>query len=191
MKVFKITILLLFSVIYSCENPFATREPEPPSQEQSTWIHPTLPSLVIDNLKYSIIEANTTNYIKCLIDSNSQYKFIPDAFVNANNPGFFDYWDLSSEQNYITKLFAATYDSARKVSFYAEPALDYQDSVQINVKYDLEIHHNLTESYAKVVEGQAELWLKERNGEWFITRWIDYGIGENPSWSSLKANFGK
>ena len=61
----------------------------------------------------------------------------------------------------------------------------------IRIDYELELHHSLAENYPKYVKGQAEFWINSGNGEWYITRWVDYGTGEEPSWSSIKASFGK
>lgn len=183
--------IFLITIICFCKNPFTTREPESPSEERSTWLQPIMPERVIDNLKFSIQEANLANYMKCLVESNSRFRFLPDAFVKANNYGFFDNWNLTSEQNYLTKIFTATYDSLRKVTF-GLPTLDYQvDSVLIQIDYELELHHNLSESYPKFIKGQADFWLSNINGEWYITQWSDYGTETVPSWSSIKAIFGK
>ena len=191
MNTLKTIVYILLGTIVCCDNPFATRDPESPSEERSTWLQPIFPERVIDNLKYSIQEASITNYMKCLTDSNKLFRFIPDAFVMETNQGFFDYWDLTSEQNYISRMFTASQDSIRIATFTPETSIDYVDSVLINVDYELEVHHNLTESYPDFVEGKAEFWLKQQHSEWFISRWIDYGIGEQPSWSSIKASFGK
>lgn len=191
MNFFKWTTILLISLFFYCNNPFATREPEPPSEERSTWLQPTKPEWVLDNLKFSIQEGNLPNYMKCLTDTNSRFQFIPDGFVEANNQGFFNNWDLSSEQNYIAKVFSASYDSIRRVTFNELLNLDYQDSVKIKIEYDLELHHNLAENFPKNAKGQAEFRLNTSNGEWYITRWVDYGTKEQPSWSSIKVSFGK
>ena len=191
MKNLKIIIFILTVFYYFCNNPFATRKPEPPSKERSTWLQPIYPERVIDNLKYSIQEGNLTNYKRCLTDSNSQFNFVPDDFVKTNYQGFFDNWNLSSEQNYMSNVFTATYDSLRRVTFTEKEVVMYSDSVMINVGYDLELHHNLSESYPSNATGQAEFWLTQSSGEWFITRWLDCGEGEQPSWSSIKVSFGK
>ncbi len=186
--------IVLMCIVLSfafCDNPFATRKPEPPSENRSTWLQPIFPDRVITNLKFAIVEANVLNYMKCLTDSISRFRFTPDDFVSRNNQGFFDRWDLSSEQNYITKVFTATYDSVRNLKFSPVQPIDYQDSVLVKIDYELEVHHNLGDNYPQVVTGQADFWLNNSNGEWYITSWIDQGTENNPSWSSLKVIFGK
>ncbi|MBD3288009.1 hypothetical protein GF337_04330 [candidate division KSB1 bacterium] len=187
----KIAVLILFIFIIKCDNPFATRDPEAPTEERSTWLQPTSPDRVIDNLRYSIIEANSTNYMKCLTDSVSKYKFVPDQTAYQNNTILFETWNLNSELTYITKVFAASADSVRKVDFTRLESLDYQDSVLIKIDYELELRHNLGESFPRNAEGQANFWLNFSNGEWYITTWEDFGVVDKYSWSSVKAQFGK
>lgn len=185
------TFLLLASMLLSCNNPFATREPEPPSEDRSTWMPPIFPDRVITNMKFAIQEGNLINYMKCLTDSVSRFKYIPDDLVNQSNQGFFANWDLYSEQNYITKVFTASIDSVRKFSYPPFQSIDYQDSVLIKVDYELELHHNLGSGYPAIAKGQSDFWLNSHNGEWFITSWIDHGTENERSWSSVKVIFGK
>jgi len=187
------TILLLICsmIFWVCTNPFDTREPEPPSEDRSTFLQPILPERVMDNLKYSIQEGNLLNYMKCLTDTMSRFEFIPDDLVKRNNLSFFEQWNLGFEQNYISQVLSATNDSLRKVTFFASPTVNYQDSVLIKVNYELELRHNLGDPFPKIFKGQADFWLNYGNGEWYITTWIDYNVEEEPSWSSIKVIFGK
>ena len=187
----KIIVIIVSLFLINCDNPFATRDPEAPTEERSTWLQPTSPDRVIDNLRYSIIEANSTNYMKCLTDSVSKFKFIADPAVYQNNAILFETWNLNSELTYITQVFAATADSLRKVDFTRVEYLDYQDSVLIKIDYTLELRHNLGESYPREAEGQASFGLNFSNGEWYITTWEDFGVVDKFSWSSVKARFGK
>ena len=190
-RVWKIAAMILFISLMNCDNPFATRKPETPTEDRSTWLQPTSPDRVIDNLRYSIIEANSANYMKCLTDSVSKYKFVPDQIAYQNNTILFETWNLNSELTYITKVFAGTADSIRKVDFTRLEFVDYQDSVLIKIDYKLELKHNLGEGYPREAEGQANFGLNFSNGEWYITSWEDYGVIDKYSWSSVKAQFGK
>ena len=92
----KISVVIV-AVVLSCNNPFATRSPEEPTEDRYTWVQPIIPELVLDNLKYSLIEANPNNYMECLTDIISRFHFTPDAFVEQNYSGLFSSWNLSRE----------------------------------------------------------------------------------------------
>jgi len=186
-----IRTLLIVAFICACNNPFATREPEAPSEDRSTWLPPIFPDRVITNMKYAIQEGNLINYMKCLTDTAARFKYKPDDLVNQNNQGFFANWSLNSEQNYISKLFTATFDSTRSFRYPPFESIDYQDSVLIKVDYELELQHNLGSGYPKIFKGQSDFWLNSHNGEWYITSWIDNGTEDESSWSSVKVIFGK
>lgn len=187
----KIAFIILGILFMACDNPFATREPEAPTEDRSTWFQPIRPDLVIDNLRYSIIEANITNYENCFTDSVFRFKFIPDPAVYQNNVLLFETWNFEKELTYIREVFAATADSIRKVEFTPVESLDYQDSVLIKIDYKLEIKHNRGDSYPREAEGQARFVLNFGNGEWYITTWEDFGVVDKYSWSSIKASYGK
>jgi len=192
MKYFYITLFFVsLWLTIQCNNPFATREPEPPTGDRSSWQQPTTPEIVVENLKLAIIEGNLANYMKCLVDTNSRFKFIPDELVRVNNPGVFEYWGLSSEQEYISKVFSATTDSSKMALMNPTQVPDYQDSVFLKIEYELELHHNLDESFPKSAKGEAEFWLNRSSGQYYITQWTDFGTANTPSWSSIKASFGK
>jgi len=185
------SVIMLMLLIVCCNNPFATREPEPPTEERSNWVQPTSPLAVISNLKNAIQDGNTPNYMLCLTDSTSRFRFIPDALVNQTNVGAFEGWNLYNERYYVTQLFSASVDSLRKVTF-SNIDYDYQDSVLVRLNYELELHHSWSDNPPKYAEGQANFWLHASDGEWFITRWEDYSTAEDrPSWSLIKASFGK
>jgi len=195
-KIIHIILVLSFVICLFCKNPFATREAEPPSTSQSSWRFPTDAAIVLDNLKSAFREKNVENYLKCLVDSNSLFKFIPDEFEASNNTGIFEYWDLSLEQTYINKLFTSIPDdSIRTLLFYELRISDFPDSVQIRADYTMDIHHVLSNSFPKQAKGKVDFWFNRRNGYWVITRWqdhetiIDSSSTRLSSWSTIKASF--
>lgn len=190
-NIYTISFVICSVIFIVCSNPFETREPEPPTEDKSNWVQPIIPERVMDNLRYSIQEGNILNYMKCFTDTASRFKFIPDDLVRRNNPSFFDQWNLTSEQSYMSQVVSATTDSLRKVSFYNITVVNDPDSVLINFNYELEFRHNRGVVYPKIYKGQTDFWLNSGNGEWYITTWIDYGTEEDPSWSSVKVIFGK
>ena len=190
-------ILIICLIIIFCKNPFATREAEPPSIDQSSWRFPTDPLVVLENMKSAFREKNVENYMKCLVDSNELFKFIPDAYEASTNTGIFERWDLSLEQTYINKIFTSIPDdSTRTLAFAGDfTRNDFPDSVQIRIDYTLDLFHVLSESYPRQGKGKADFWFNRRNGYWVITRWedhetkIDSAATRLPSWSTIKASF--
>ncbi len=193
-----IQIILVISFVFSifCKSPFATREAEPPSTSQSSWRFPTDPVIVLENMKSAFREKNVGNYMKCLVDSNSIFRFLPDEYEAANSAGIFEQWNLSWEQGYINKLF--TYipdDSTGTLSFSIDKTDDSPDSVLISADYTLDLHHILMTGYPRQGKGKAEFCFKTQNGYWVITRWedhetiVDSTSTRLPSWSTIKASF--
>ncbi len=196
----KYIIHIIFTItvfVIACKNPFATRDPEPPSTGQSSWQFPTDPLTVLENMKSAFREKNVENYLKCLVDSNQLFTFFPDAYEASNNPGIFEQWGLGHEQSYINKLFTSLPDdSTRKLTFAPDFERDDKlDSVFISLDYTLEIHHVLQNSYPTRAQGRADFWFIRRNGYWVIKRWEDHETIVDttslrlPSWSTVKSSF--
>jgi len=68
---------------------------------------------------------------------------------------------------------------------------DFQDSVLLRRSYQLIVHHTYPGKVPRDVKGQADFWLIQRDGYWYIKRWLDFGTADTPNWSSIKAGFGK
>ncbi len=188
---------LLFLVFFSCENPFATRKPEEPVTNQSNWIQPTSPIYVIVNLQNAISERNIANYLRCLADtsvSSKQYRFFPEPAVANANPGLFFGWSKQEESNYLQQLNAfLPDDSTATVKFERLNETTFQDSVILLQNYNLKMHYKCqTGDCPRNLRGQAEFRLVRSDDDfWYIYRWSDFATGDEPSWSELKAKFGK
>lgn len=188
--------LIALLLLLSCENPFATREAEPPTEGRTSWQFPTDPVIALENMKVAIKEKNVENYMKCMVDSINLFHFTPDQYEASNNVGIFEQWSLSHEQSYINKAFTSIPDdSFRSLQFSNIQRNEFPDSALIRTDYTLELHHILAQSFPKLGKGQADFWFIRRNGYWVITRWVDYETKVNtsatriPSWSTIKASF--
>jgi hypothetical protein len=199
MKTEKIHYILLicFFTVLSCKNPFSTREPEKPNSVQSSWIQPTSPGFVLINLRNAIAEKNITNYLRCLADtSHSQkiFRFIPEPTVANNYPGLFDKWGKEQEQTYLSQLlFFLPEDSISELTLESLREDTFQDSVILSNKYELRCNYkcNSKDCYHDMM-GQVEFRLTRTSEDlWYISRWSDYAIGLDATWSQLKAYFGK
>lgn len=185
-----------FFVLFSCKNPFATREAEPPTEGRTSWQFPTDPIIVLENMKIAIKEKNVENYLKCLVDSMTLFRFTPDQFEASNNIGIFERWNLTHEQSYINKIFTSIPDdSIRTLSFASIQRSELPDSALIRADYALEFRHILAQGFPRLAKGQVDFWFIRRNGFWVISRWIDYDTKLDstatriPSWSTIKASF--
>ncbi len=190
-------LALAVLLLAQCKSPFATREPEEPKTEQSSWIQPTSPNYVMANLRNAVAEKNITNYLRCFADtSNSpkQFRFIAEPTVANANPGLFENWRIESEQTFINQLMLfLPRDSTSQLSFSPKSENTYQDSVVLVQEYHLIIHHTCkSEECPRDMVGQAEFRLiRTPEDLWFIYLWIDRAVGDKPTWSLLKAYFGK
>lgn len=194
---FRFIIVGMIVLQSACKTPFSTRDPEQPITGQSSWIQPTSPNYVMTNLRKAIAEKNANNYLRCLADTSTaprSFIYFPDAAVNAAHPGVFNNWDNESERNYINQLlvFLAT-DCTSTVVFDLKSENAFQDSVILVQDYILTVaHKQQNEGCPKSMQGQAEFRLvRSMEDLWYIHRWTDYATGDNPTWSTLRAFFGK
>ena len=189
--------IVLFLLTGACKNPFATREAEPPSTDQSSWRVPTDPAVVLENMRNAILEKNVSNYMRCLADSNQLFRFLPDEYEASKNAGIFDTWQLEQEQGYINKLLTSIPDdSIRRLRFSLDyQRIDFADSILIRTDYELNLHHVLSSGYPKLAKGKCDFLFVRRQGFWVISRWEDHQTQNDftatriPSWSTIKASF--
>jgi hypothetical protein len=190
-------ILFLLLQAGGCKTPFSTREPEAPKTSQSTWVQPTSPNYVMINLRTAVAERNSQNYLRCLADTGLVpfvFVYIPESAVGAANPGLFLRWDKEGERNYLNQLLAfLPRDSVSSLSMTLIRESTYQDSVVLVQEYVLTVgHRQQKEGAPRQMRGQAEFRLVRSSEElWYIRRWADYATGDYPTWSALRAYFGK
>ncbi len=191
---FKILLIVTIYLVQSCENPFVTREPEPPTENPSTFINPTTPDFVFINLQIAASERNTENFILSFVDSTRserRFVFIPDQNIAAAQPGTFLNWSLEDERQYLVQAFQVTpEDSTIQLSFDEMERNESTSTAKITMDYRLFFAHS-SDLYPSEIQGQAIFFL-ERNdtGDWAIYRWEDFKtIEEVISWTELKALF--
>ncbi len=182
-----------------CKNPFATREAEPPVQTRSRWVPPYQPADVLENLRNALSDEHVLNYVRCLSDSaltGRTFRFDPEPSVAAQYPDLFAAWDREHERRYLDQLFQAVpNDSLLRLDFrlVSEQVGEGEERLLVT-EYTLEAHHGLSPELApRRVEGRAEFWLvrEEKTSYWYIWRWSDRATGDAPTWSALKAAFGR
>ena len=189
--------LSMISLMYACTNPFQTREPNPPESGRLSWVPPRRPEIVLENLKNAILEQNVENYLRCLSDPTRNvlpFRFIADPQVAAENPGTFEFWTRDDERAYFSQLRAfLPDDSLHFLSLVPVQFTQYADSALFVQNYTLTVRHTQQrQGVPGQVAGQARFWMgMDQFGDWSIYRWEDRSLGDQPTWSVLKAIFGK
>ncbi len=190
-------LTMMLGLLVSCKSPFATRDPEPPQNKQSSWIQPTSAAYVLINLRNAIAEKNAQNYLRCLADTavtNKEFHFIPEPTVQAANPGVFLNWSYEQERIYLNQLLLyLPKDSTSQLSLTTMRESAYQDSVILVQEYKLTLAHQMQGPYGlRATSGQIEFrLLRTEENMWYIYRWTDYATASQPTWSAVRAAFGK
>ncbi|MBN2411843.1 hypothetical protein JXQ31_09125 [candidate division KSB1 bacterium] len=149
------------------------------------------------NLRNAILEKNISNYMRCLADtsnSSKSYLYIADPAVVNQNPGLFNNWGKENELIYLNQLMLyLPKDSASVFTIISSREDTYQDSVILIQEYSLKVHFKCEDQNCpRDMQGQAEFRLVRTPEDlWYIHRWRDNATGDAPTWSSLKAKFGK
>jgi|YelNatPaOPRAMG01_1025707.scaffolds.fasta_scaffold01524_15 hypothetical protein len=186
-------------LVVGCKNPFATREPEPPKSKRLQWIPPYQPEDVLSNLRSSLAERNSLNYLRCLSDSlatGRAFRFDPEPAAASAFPGLFDRWGREEERHFIEQLFQAVPSESTlhlEVSVVGEQVGEAGERFLIT-QYLLEAHHATGQaSVPRRCQGRAEFWFVRdpTTSYWYIWRWADRATSDVPVWSFLKAAFGR
>ena len=95
-----IPLILVALLLVSCaKNPFSTRDSEPPTGKAGTFIPPTTPQIVLENLRFCYQELVIGNFIQCLdSDFLFQFDFIQGAQTDSS-------WGYAREVSLTEKLF--------------------------------------------------------------------------------------
>ena len=169
---------------------FDTRDPEEPANIRSTFVPPTTPEIVIDNLSFSILEKNSQNYIKCISASN--FLYVPDSKSQLVYGQIFENWDPLDEKRYMDNLISQTNTHASSVLFLDNEIYTQitSDSVSFQADYIIVYQHNRI-NLPKSAIGNLLLTLNtDENDLYSITRWQDFRQNDTDfTWSELKANF--
>ena len=170
-----------------------TRDPEPPGQSSSTFIPPTSPNIVLDNLVSAIRERNTDNYIKCLADSNFStriFTFVPTQEAQSQYSIVFSSWSVGGERGYFENLKSRTPSTATTVLLFSNGTENNQsDSAVYTRGYVLHFEHNVA-GVPQEARGTLQFYLAtDRNQLWMIYRWVDVKGGSDFTWSDLKGRF--
>lgn len=190
----RVVILLGLIFIFTSCDIFKTRIPENPVQSRYTWIPATTVDILIENLKSSLSEKSTENYLKCLVDSTitgKNFSFIPATESYAVYLTLFSNWNIQNEKIYFENLKSKLREaSALTLSIFNEERGTIQgDSLNYSADYLLIAEHSI-ESLPKEFQGHLQFTLlRNVKGEWSILNWKDNKKNQYLTWSDLKGRF--
>jgi len=182
-----ILTVLLASGTFSC---FKERSPKKP-EENTSWISPTEPSILTENLKKAVIELNFNNYRRCL--ATDIFRFKADPTITANNLGLFNAWSWDSETQYFNNLTQAAkpVNTNNSLVFTNTRIINISsDSLELTTDYNLSLYHNATDYQSVTFIGLLSLQLKRnRQNEWQVVTWQDNKTTATPCWTELRQHF--
>lgn len=168
---------------------FEARTPELPATESGTFTQPDTPEQVIDNLQAAVAELNVLNYRRSLADD---LQFTPTATAQASDPVFSSWSQAEEEQYFSTLAAAAQLGSGHNLQLNNETLTIVTVTENVfDATYVLTVNHNRPD-VPTLVQGRL-LWtlVQDPDGLWRLSNWTDQELGNEPSWSTLKADFVK
>ena len=191
MKRLLVTMFVLCLGVSCAKNPFSTRDSEPPKGRAGTFIPPTSPQIVLENLRFSYSELVIGNFIECL-DSSFTFRFDYIQGIQGDTM-----WGYAQEINLTEKMFndyTAQKDTRKfEIEFQAVP--DQHDII-------LDTTATLVRSYAVTVADTAGTVVEEYEGIatfelresaynfWALSTWKDLHFDlQTPSWAELKSAY--
>ena len=182
-------VILAWALVAGC-NIFQTRDPQSPSETNSTYSPPVSPEIVLSNLEAAIRDYNVDNYIRCFSDAATRaYEFTPSQGVRANYPGLFSQWNLESERRYFLNL-GSPKGSSPSLTFTNQQSLSVSsDSVIYNMNYMFIFPHHRA-NVPQMVQGNMQISIaSDAQHHWSIYRWQDFQTVTDSTWSYWKAVF--
>jgi hypothetical protein len=184
----KVIIILLVFIFSGCDL-LTTREAEKPDTRRTSYLPATTPDILFLNLKNSLKEKVLENYMSCFVDvafSPLPFIFIPPSESVISYPTLAD-WSLGAEQQYFNNLLVATKENIPIIlDLQNEIKSTMGDSAIYRYDYILSLTPN-SENVSSSYRGNVKfyIYLDSRN-QWVISRWEDYKVSDNPTWSELK-----
>ncbi|MFC1541127.1 hypothetical protein ACFL50_01615 [Candidatus Latescibacterota bacterium] len=181
----------LMFFLCSCNNPFSTREPENPGSEGARIKPPNSPENVLYNLESSLEGLSVLDYLNIF---SEDFEFNPDPEDSLKYvEDFINGWNYEKEEEFANN-FLQQANFTNKIE--GNPI--YLDVVSIIPGVDLyEYTYNIfvvkddsTETAYNTIEIEGEAWLyfREDEGNWYIYKWIDHRIQKNSiTWGALRA----
>ena len=191
-KWFLVFVVLGISVCGLRCDLFSTRDPQPPSKNNSSFIQPVTSDLVLENLTSAVAQSNADNYFRCFNDSASSsrsYVFLPTVAISAQYPGVFAFWTPESERFYFRNL-GQPQNGTPYLTFSNQRTLSVSsDSVVYSMDYTFYYPHHRS-GIPQLVQGNMQLYIGANSQRiWSIYRWQDNKTVTDSTWSYWKAVF--
>jgi len=184
---FFLLLICLFMVLTGC---FNEREPKKPD-ENTSWITPTEPNILLDNLRKAVSTLDLNNYKRCF--ESEKFRFTADQTIAANNLGLFSNWTWDTENQYFNnlKVSASPLNANNNLNLINSRIINFSpDSLEFTSDYSLSLYHQDT-SFASVnFSGLLSFQMKRnRQNEWQIVVWQDNKTKPTPCWTELRQHF--
>ncbi len=186
-------IIFIGMLLVGCDI-FKTRTPEEPIQSKNIWIPATTVDILLENLKNSLSDKSTENYLRCLIDpglTGRNFNFIPATESYTSYPEIFNNWSLQNERAYFENLKSKIQHADGVIlSIFNEDRGSIQgDSILFSGDYLLIVNHSI-DNFPKEFQGHLQFTLfRNLKGEWAIMSWKDSKKSNYSTWSDLKGRF--
>jgi hypothetical protein len=174
-----------------------TRDPEPPTKDNSTYESPKTPEMLLRNFRTSVEEKNTQEYEKVFADSalgGRSYSFIPSQGSLVRYGVVFSLWTNETERDYFRKAVSSLMLLSTPVLIFEKTTMTkfQSDSALYECDYDFSFNHQ-EPTLTKRLKGRSFLYLlpNKVTQNWVIYRWEDYETAKDSSWSELKGYFSK
>ena len=187
---YRLALSATLALVLSGCDLLAPRAPEDPLPGGSTFVQPDTPEIVLANLQRALAALDAGAYRRSFDDA---FRFSPTPDAAARTP-IFAGWDAASEEGYFRALVSAATVGAAftlRLSDQAPPEVSERTYV-VDAAYTLTTPHRRTEA-PTTVQGRLR-WTLTRgaDGLWRLTDWTDRALSAGvPSWSDLKAAFGR
>jgi hypothetical protein len=181
-------ILIVLFVVSCAKNPFSTRDSEPPTAKAGTFITPTTPQIVLENLRLCYSELVIDNFVQSLdSDFVFRYDFLQGAQPDSG-------WGFKQELNLTEKMFndfnATKSERSLRVTFITQPQQPdvILDSTATLVRsYTVTVTDSSSQilnSYQGVVRFEM---VESAFNFWAIRGWSDLHLNlDTSSWAELK-----
>lgn len=181
--------ILIFLLLSSC-NLFEPRDAEEPTIQKSSFKTPTTPDIVIENLINAISEKNSIDYSQCFGGPNLEFIFYPASEIKSTFYSLFTEWNVNAEKYYFENIIIQTSKNASSnLTLTNAIQQSTSDSLIYSASYTLNIQHSAT-GIPQLAAGSLQFTIKrDKNNNWYITKWLDFKINNQFSWSELKARF--
>lgn len=180
-------VLVAFLTFSGC---FTERSPKNPD-ENTSWVSPTEPTILLENLKKAFSSLDINNYRRCFLVE--RFNFQADPNILTNNIGLFSNWMWDNEYQYFINLTRAAtpINNSNQLLFINSRIINHStDSLEFTADYESSIYHQDTSFKAVSFAGLVSFQMKRnRQNEWQIVRWQDNKTKSNPCFSELRQHF--